>query len=113
MDMTAVTVATVGAGGLVLSAWLARPTVNTHLAVRRTQRAVAEVQSEFRNNGGSTAKDQLDRIERGVVHLTGRFDQHLADSTNEKDAAHREAIRMWSAIEAVAHAQPPQGDRHG
>lgn len=111
MDMTAVAVASIGATGLIASAWLSRPTVTTHLAVRRTQRAVAQVQSEFRNNGGSTAKDQLDHIELGVSHLTGRFDQHLSDAASEKDAAHREAIRMWAAIEAVAHASPPQGDR--
>ena len=79
--------ALISAAGAVTVAYISRPTVSTHRRLKRTEAAVDEVRGEFRNNGGSTAKDQLDRIERGmghlqreVAHLRGRFDQHLQDS---------------------------------
>lgn len=86
MDPTAVTVSAITSAGIVLAAWLSRPTIGTHVAARRTRRDVAEVKAQFENNGGSSAKDQLDRIENGLTavktdlaHLRGRFDQHLTD----------------------------------
>lgn len=95
-----VAVAVISGLCLVIAAWL-------------PNRRMKRVESQFSTNGGSSAKDQLNRIETGIAHLTGRFDQHVTDSTSDKDAAHREAVRMWAAIEAVAKAEPPQGAQHG
>jgi len=98
---TEITVALIAAGGVIASAWLTRP-------ARKTHRTVREIRDEFRNNGGSSAKDALDRIERNQQHLAGRFDQHLADSHASRELAQKEAIRMWEAIRAVAEAHPPK-----
>ena len=91
----------------VICAWISRPTVASHRRLKR-------IEGQFENNGGSSVKDQLDRIERtstktadGLSHLTGRFDQHVADVT----LARREGIAMWSAVETVAQATPPEGDQ--
>lgn len=105
----AVQVAAVTTAGVVVAAWLARPTLPHYKRLKR-------IEGEFHNNGGSTAKDQLDRIETGlsgvrddVMHLRGRFDQHVTDTT----LARHEGIRMWQAVEAVAQAAPPEGDTNG
>jgi len=79
----------------IITAIIARP-------ARKTHRTVREIRDEFRNNGGSSAKDALDRIERNQQHLAGRFDQHLADSHASRELAQKEAIRMWEAISDVA-----------
>jgi len=72
-----VIVAAIGAVGLVASTWL-----NS----RKTRAKVAEVAAEFRNNGGSTIRDAVDRIEtrldvvhRAQVATTERLDRHMAD----------------------------------
>lgn len=92
-------VALIGGVCVVAAAWIGRPTVASHLRLKR-------IEGQFVTNGGSSAKDQLDRIERGLSHLTGRFDQHVSDVT----LARREGIAMWSAVETVAQATPPEGD---
>ena len=101
---TEIAVALIAAGSLVASAWLTRPS-------RQTRKAVHRIAGEFEKNSGSTAKDAWDRIEAAQNHLIGRFDQHLTDSAADKEAAHKEAIRMWAAIEAVAQAEPPMRRR--
>lgn len=98
MDDPLVHAALITALAGIVTAWITRP----------TRRTVREIRDEFRNNGGSSAKDLLDRIERNQQHLAGRFDQHLADSHASREQAHKEAIRMWEAIRAVAEAHPPK-----
>lgn len=99
---TEIIVTVIATAGVIAAAWI--PT-------RSTRRAINRIEGEFSNNGGSTAKDQLDRIEHTTTHLAGRFDQHLADEASNKELAHREALRMWEAIRAVAEAEPPMRKR--
>jgi hypothetical protein len=108
-------VALVGAIAIVTAAWISRPTRETRRNTRHTRDAVQRVESQFTNNGGSSMRDALDRIERGVTHLGGRFDQHVTESTIEKQMSHAEQLRMWSAIEAVAKSEPPhdEGEHDG
>lgn len=42
-------------------------------AARTSAEVVVDVKREFANNGGATAKDQLDRIERALVGLDDRL----------------------------------------
>ena len=37
------------------------------------------IESQFHRNGGSSLRDSIDRIDRDVAKLTGRFDQHIED----------------------------------
>jgi hypothetical protein len=37
------------------------------------------IESQFHRNGGSTLRDQNDRMERDLAKLTGRFDQHIEE----------------------------------
>ncbi len=37
------------------------------------------IDAQFHRNGGSTLRDQNDRMERDLARLTGRFDQHIEE----------------------------------
>ena len=37
------------------------------------------IESQFHRNGGSSLRDSVDRIDRDVAKLTGRFDQHIEE----------------------------------
>lgn len=70
-------IAAIGAAGVVLSSWL-----NSH----KTRAKVDAIGAEFRNNGGSTIRDAVDRIEsrldivhRAQVATTERLDKHMQD----------------------------------
>ena len=39
------------------------------------------IESQFHRNGGSTLRDQNDRMERDLAKLTGRFDQHIEEGS--------------------------------
>lgn len=38
-----------------------------------------KINAQFHRNGGSTLRDQNDRMERDLARLTGRFDQHIEE----------------------------------
>ena len=38
------------------------------------------IESQFHRNGGSSLRDSIDRIDRDVAKLTGRFDQHITEN---------------------------------
>jgi hypothetical protein len=38
------------------------------------------IESQFHRNGGSSLRDSIDRIDRDVAKLTGRFDQHIEEA---------------------------------
>lgn len=37
------------------------------------------INAQFHRNGGSSLRDQNDRMERDLARLTGRFDQHIEE----------------------------------
>lgn len=41
-----------------------------------------KINAQFHRNGGSTLRDQNDRMERDLARLTGRFDQHIEEGNN-------------------------------
>jgi hypothetical protein len=41
-----------------------------------------KINAQFHRNGGSTLRDQNDRMERDLARLTGRFDQHIQEGVN-------------------------------
>ena len=38
-----------------------------------------KINAQFHRNGGSSLRDQNDRMERELARLTGRFDQHIEE----------------------------------
>jgi sensor domain CHASE-containing protein len=38
-----------------------------------------KINAQFHRNGGSSLRDQNDRMERDLARLTGRFDQHIEE----------------------------------
>jgi hypothetical protein len=40
------------------------------------------IESQFHRNGGSSLRDSIDRIDRDVAKLTGRFDQHIEEAND-------------------------------
>lgn len=54
--------------------------------------------AQFKNNGGSTAKDALDRIEKAVDLLTVEVKANTARINETNAAAAAEHSRMWAAI---------------
>lgn len=40
-----------------------------------------KINAQFHRNGGSTLRDQNDRMERDLARLTGRFDQHVEEGS--------------------------------
>jgi DNA polymerase III delta prime subunit len=38
-----------------------------------------KIHAQFHRNGGSSLRDQNDRMERDLARLTGRFDQHIEE----------------------------------
>ena len=37
------------------------------------------IEAQFHRNGGSSLRDSVDRIDRDMAKLTGRFDQHIEE----------------------------------
>lgn len=37
------------------------------------------IESQFHRNGGSSLRDAVDRMDRDLAKLTGRFDQHIEE----------------------------------
>ena len=40
------------------------------------------IEAQFHRNGGSSLRDSIDRIDRDVARLTGRFDQHIEEKND-------------------------------
>lgn len=38
------------------------------------------IEAQFHRNGGSSLRDSIDRIDRDLAKLTGRFDQHIEEN---------------------------------
>lgn len=38
------------------------------------------IEAQFHRNGGSTLRDSIDRMDRDLAKLTGRFDQHIEEN---------------------------------
>jgi len=51
------------------------------LDIRLTEQDIRliRIESQFHRNGGSSLRDSVDRIDRDVAKLTGRFDQHIQE----------------------------------
>lgn len=38
------------------------------------------IEAQFHRNGGSSLRDSIDRMDRDLAKLTGRFDQHIEEN---------------------------------
>lgn len=40
---------------------------------------IIRIEAQFHRNGGTSLRDSIDRIDRDVARLTGRFEQHIEE----------------------------------
>lgn len=74
-------------GAVIVLAVLVVPQVLSYLSSRQVRSAAQQVQSTLTtNNGGSTVKDQLDRIEDKVDGALGRIDRLEQSETDGEHA---------------------------
>jgi hypothetical protein len=69
-----------------------------------------EIEHEVTNNDGSSIKDSVDRIEARMRSGDGRFDELAGEIANLRETLGTLAQAqpaLWSAVEAVARATPP------
>ena len=57
--------------------WKAWRSIDSRLSAQDDR--LIRIESQFHRNGGSTLRDSVDRIDRDVAKLTGRFDQHIEE----------------------------------
>lgn len=46
--------------------------------VKQEERLI-RIEAQFHRNGGSTLRDSIDRMDRDMAKLTGRFEQHITE----------------------------------
>jgi hypothetical protein len=63
---------------LPTAVWKAWKSINDRLTAQDDR--LIRIESQFHRNGGSTLRDSIDRIDRDVAKLTGRFDQHIEEA---------------------------------
>lgn len=64
--------------------------------------AAAETNNQFKNNGGSTIKDQMDRIERRFIDHDQRMNLLQQADINDRNAAQSAHKAIYDAIHEVA-----------
>jgi hypothetical protein len=64
---------------LPMGVWKVWKSINDRLTAQDDR--LIRIESQFHRNGGSTLRDSIDRIDRDVAKLTGRFDQHIEERT--------------------------------
>jgi hypothetical protein len=57
--------------------WKVWKSINDRLTAQDDR--LIRIESQFHRNGGSSLRDSIDRIDRDVAKLTGRFDQHIEE----------------------------------
>jgi hypothetical protein len=62
---------------LPMGVWKAWKSINDRLTAQDDR--LIRIESQFHRNGGSSLRDSIDRIDRDVAKLTGRFDQHIEE----------------------------------
>lgn len=49
------------------------------LRLSETESRLIRIEQQFHRNGGTSLRDSIDRIDRDVARLSGRFDQHIEE----------------------------------
>ena len=62
---------------LPMGVWKAWKSINDRLTAQDDR--LIRIESQVQRNGGSSLRDSVDRIDRDVAKLTGRFDQHIEE----------------------------------
>ena len=63
---------------LPTAAWKGWRKIDTRLTDQDDR--LIRIEAQFHRNGGSTLRDSIDRIDRDLAKLTGRFDQHIEEN---------------------------------
>jgi len=79
-------------------------------------RLIPFAEGQLRSNGGSTFKDQFDRIDTEVKGFSLRFEEFVRENRERQvvgDARHRENVERLDVIESRLDAPRDAGDGEG
>jgi hypothetical protein len=92
-----------GAGAkFILLPWLQRELFGP------VQRTHHQVTVNHHSSDTPTILDRLDDVQDEVRKVRSDLSRHLLNSEDAQTEGHKEAQRMWSAIEAIAKTEPPK-----
>jgi hypothetical protein len=66
---------------ILLPLWAYRAWAKLDHRLTEQDKKLEKINAQFHRNGGSSLRDQNDRIERDLARLTGRFDQHVEEGS--------------------------------
>ncbi len=76
---TTLTVLQIVSIAILLPLWAYKAWAKLDARLTEQDKQLERIDAQFHRNGGSSLRDQNDRIERDLARLTGRFDQHIED----------------------------------
>jgi hypothetical protein len=76
---TALTVLQIISIAILLPLWAYKAWAKLDVRLTEQDKKLERIDAQFHRNGGSSLRDQNDRMERDLARLTGRFDQHIEE----------------------------------
>jgi hypothetical protein len=64
---------------ILLPLWAYKAWAKLDVRLTEQDKKLERIDAQFHRNGGSSLRDQNDRMERDLARLTGRFDQHIEE----------------------------------
>jgi DNA polymerase III delta prime subunit len=77
---TTLTVLQIVSIAILLPLWAYKAWAKLDTRLTEQDMKLEKINAQFHRNGGSSLRDQNDRMERDLARLTGRFDQHIEDA---------------------------------
>lgn len=87
--------------------WVLLPYIEREL-IRPVQQTHHQVTVNHHSSGEPTILDRLDDVQDEIRSVRSDLSTHLLNAEQSRTEGHREAQRMWSAIEAIAKTEPPK-----
>ena len=115
MNESAVTIAAAVVGTIVglmtlLGAsikWVLLPYLEREL-IHPVKQTHHQVTVNHHSSDVPTVLDRIDDVQDEIRSVRSDLSTHLLNAEQAQTEGHREAQRMWSAIEAIAKTQPPK-----
>jgi hypothetical protein len=76
---TALTVLQIISIAILLPLWAYKAWAKLDVRLTEQDKKLERIDAQFHRNGGSSLRDQNDRMERDLARLTGRLDQHIEE----------------------------------
>jgi hypothetical protein len=87
--------------------WVLLPDIEREL-ISPVKQTHHQVTVNHHSSDTPTVLDRLDDVQDEIRSVRGDLSTHLLNAERAQTEGHREAQRMWSAIEAIAKTEPPK-----